>query len=179
MKKILASLAAAVAVTGFASGAYAQSAPVTSSGTITAACTVSVTDGTLAQTSDRIIDSTAAPGTIETKCNSTTSKLETNLTSFTEPATANPAANAYTVEYKLNGGTRAYNPNSANPASYTTGAYNTYATGVGSEIDLSDLSFGLINQSSKVDVVARGRVNNNAQLIAGSYSIVVTTLVTP
>jgi hypothetical protein len=188
MKKILASIVALTAVTAFAGVAHANgssssttvgtaSTGVTSvhGGTVPVQCTISAIDGTLAQTSPNVIDSSAAPGTITTKCNTTTSKLITTLSSSTEPAIANPVGNSYTAEYKLNAGTRAYNPGSANPGIFST-AVNTY---VPSTITVDGIGFGLIDQPSTVNVVARGKVNGNAQLVAGAYEIIVTNTVTP
>jgi hypothetical protein len=188
MKKILASIIALTAVTGFASVAHAGGSSSSTTvgtasggatsihgGSVLVQCTIEATDGTLTQTNPNVIDSSAAPGTIKTKCNTTTSKLITTLSSFSEPTIPNPAGNAYTPEYKLNAGTRAYNPGSANPGVFST-AVNTY---VPSTITVNGIGFGLLDQFSTVNVVARGKVNGNAQLVAGAYEIVVTNTVTP
>jgi hypothetical protein len=193
MKKILASIVALTAVTGFAGIAHAggnssstavgtASTGVTSvhGGTVAVQCTISAVDGTLAQNAANlnIIDSSSAPGTITTKCNTTTSKLSTELTSSSEPAAANPAANAYTVGYKLKGGSKAYNFGALN-AGIPTVANNTYTTGLNSTIVVNDIGYGLLDQFSTVNVIAQGKVNPNAQLVAGAYEIIVTNTVTP
>lgn len=193
MKKILASIVALAAVTGFASVAHAAGGPEESTtlnvastgvtsvhgGTIAVKCTISSTDGTLAATANsNVMDSSASPGVITTKCNTTTSKLSTELTSFLEPTVPNPVPNAYTVSYKLNAGTKAYNFGGLN-AGIPTVANNTYVTGLNQTIVVDNIGFGLLDQDSTVNVVARGRVNPNAQLIAGDYEIIVTNTVTP
>jgi hypothetical protein len=190
MKKILASIVALTAVTGFASVAHAAGGPegsatlntpsadVTSvhGGNVLVQCTIKATDGILLQTSPNVIDSSGTPGVITTKCNTTTSKLITTLTASTQPTVVNPAANNYAPSYKLNGGTGAYA--AAGSGVYSTAA-NTYVPSVGGSITVTDIANGLVNADSTVNVVARGEVDAGKQLVAGAYKITVTNTVTP
>lgn len=185
MKKILASVVAVAAVTGFASVAHAAgtsspttvgtaSAPVTSvhTGTVPVQCTIAVTDGTLAQTAanSNIIDSSALPGLITTKCNTSTSKLDLSLGAVVEPGNT-PAD--YTQAYKLEGGTNAYAAAGSGVYTIAAGTYTSAANTV------TNLSHGFVNADSTVQVVAKGEVPTTKQLAAGTYTITVNATITP
>jgi hypothetical protein len=74
MKKILASLITLSAVAGFASAASAQNATSAHSGSVTAACTLTATNGTFPVTG--LANSmTSAGGSFSTVCNSAASTL--------------------------------------------------------------------------------------------------------
>jgi hypothetical protein len=179
MKKILASLAAAVAVTGFASGAYAGSGGVQTvttgtsynsehSGTVNATCTINVTDG--AFTNAGLVSSLTSTtlGKISTVCNNSASSLAVILDTGVQPSQlTNAVATAigFAETFQLTNGNGAY-PTTPMSAFGTT--YN--------KIDLSN---GFSTTASNMDVTAKVAVNSGYNLPSGTYTVKVKATVTP
>lgn len=170
MKKNLFSIITAVAVVGLPTTATAQTSASTHSGSVTATCSLVVTDGTLADQEDlsSVIETPNAlstRGLISTVCNSPLSTLTVSLDTPIHPPQQN-----VTQSFRLSNGTGAYSgiivPN--NPSGFTSINYqkinlvNTFASAV-----------------STIAVRARIAVPPTQNLAAGSYTAKVVATVTP
>ncbi len=180
MKKILASIATVVALTGLAAGAHAAGDNTAAGGSSTAAdfnsehtgsvtptCSLKVDNGALPATAGLVSSLTSTTkGKIATVCNSATSNLAVSIDSTT-PAAGNVLAatlTGYLESFELTGGTGPY---AAIPAGFIT----TSTT--------SDLTNGYSATAATVDVAAKVAVGSTFNLPAGAYIVKVKATVTP
>ena len=177
MKKILASVAALAALTGFAGSAHAggtnvptggSTSPATftsnHSGSVAGTCSLAVTDGVLPTNQGFVSSLTSTtPGKISTVCNTTASTIAVSINTGTSVAPPQPN---YTSSYRLSAGTGAYP--AAPTAGFVTTSYNQ-----------TDLSNGFSSVASTMDVTAKASVPPSQLLTAGAYSIDVDVTVTP
>lgn len=183
MKKILASVATVVALTGFASAAHAagdntgtggSSAAVTfdsvHSGSVAATCSLKVDDGVLNTSGAGLVSSltSATKGKISTVCNSATSNLVVTIDPMASAASGDVIAagiTGYARTFELSGGSGAY-------ASGLTGGFVTTD-------GKTNLTNGYSATASAVDVTAKVAVSNTFVLPAGNYTVNVKATVTP
>jgi hypothetical protein len=182
MKKILASIATVVALTGFAAGAHAAgdntgaggssaAADFNSvhSGSVSATCSLKVDDGALPTAAGLVSSLTSTTkGKIATVCNNATSKLDVTIDNSVAAAAGNALAaplTGYAQSFELSGGTGAY---SAIVPSFTVGP-----------LAQSNLSNAYSATASTVDVAAKVAVDSTLILPAGAYTVNVKATVTP
>lgn len=178
MKKILASVAALAAVTGFASNAFAagDNSPSGSSsaasytsdhtGSVTPTCSLKVTDGALPTVGLSSSLTSSTNGSIETVCNSMASTLAVSIDN-TSPNTGNLLAagvSGYAQTFQLSSG---------------SGAYSTIPAGFVTTYNQTDLSNGYSAIPSTVAVTAKVAVGSGFNLPGGAYTVKVKATVTP
>jgi hypothetical protein len=187
MKKILSALIAATAVAGFASAASANGAGNVVSGSggansvhtgpVNPSCSFAITDGTLsgAPVLPQSINSSGAPGTISTVCNSTLSTLDVSLGAVPASNPAQGATATYYQNFGLNTGSGAYaavNVPLAAPGTASSAA-----------VQIVNLSNGMLSAPSTVNVVAQASVDSAHVLAATApgavYTVNVLATVTP
>jgi hypothetical protein len=179
MKKILASIATVVALTGFAAGSHAAGDNTGAGGSSTAANYNSVHSGGVSATCSLKVDDGALPtnaglvsnlvssvnGKIATVCNNATSKLDVTIDASAAPGNALAAALAgYNQEFFLTNG---------------IGAYPAPNTGFLTSLTQNNLSNGYSSTASTVDVGAKVSVGSGFNLPAGAYTVNVKATVTP
>jgi uncharacterized low-complexity protein len=181
MKRILASVAAVAAITGFAATANAQAqssdVTVTQTGIVSGTCTIKKTaDGSLPSAGLVNSISSSTPGKIETVCNTMISKLTVALDPST-PASVileagrGEAPMTITRKFNLTNGTQAYAATGS--AGFTEPGFgNTSKT-------YTNLSNNYVATPSSLDVLARVEVSTGKILPAGGYPVKVVFTVTP
>ncbi len=177
MKKILASIVALTAVTGFASVAHAGGTATSTTvgtpasetsvhaGSAGANCSITVVDGALPNATALVTNLTSTTlGKISTTCNTATSTLTVGL-STPIPGVDDPnAGQTLTRTFDLSNG---------------NGAYAGVATGFVTTYNKVNVSNGFSATASDLDVTAKIEAPTGANLAAGPYIAKVLATVTP
>jgi hypothetical protein len=173
MKKILASVAALAAISGFASAASAQT--ITQTASVPAVCTVNIADGTFPTNVNFVsVIESDTNAFVETRCSSAASTLtlalDTHVAGTDDPGVLGQTINR---QYSLPSGTGAYSP-TGSAGGVTPAGLTTTTTSILNLSNAYNAGLSRLNIKLRITPQTAGQF-----LAAGTYKARVIATVTP